>query len=90
MTRTVRSEGEVQAMKPEYVAPLVVLLCSDKVPGSSGSLYEAGTGWFAHTRWQRTRGVDFPLDRDVPGPEAVLKVLQPKILHPLNHWINRT
>ncbi|KAF2099226.1 Fox2 protein [Rhizodiscina lignyota] len=32
MTRTVRPEEEVQAMRPDFVAPLVAVLCSDKCP----------------------------------------------------------
>jgi multifunctional beta-oxidation protein len=73
MTRTVRPESEVQMLKPEYVAPLVAILCSDKAPEPTGNLYEAGSGWFAATRWQRTRGVDFSHKSGVPSPEAVLK-----------------
>lgn len=72
MTRTVRPEEEVQAMKPDFVAPLVAALCSDKPP-ASGQLYEAGTGSFMATRWQRTRGVDFDVDDGVPSVEAVGK-----------------
>jgi hypothetical protein len=74
MTRTVRSEEQVQAMKPDYVAPLIAVLCSDKCPTPTGKLYESGSGWFAETRWQRTRGVDFPHDKGVPSAEAVLEV----------------
>lgn len=74
MTRTVRSEAEVQAMKPDYVAPLVALLCSDHSPTPAGKLYEAGCGHFAATRWQRTRGVDFDFDAEIPSVEAVFKV----------------
>lgn len=73
MTRTVRPESEVQAMKPEYIAPLVAALCSENPP-STGALYEAGCGWFAATRWQRARGVDFPHEKGVPSVEAVAKV----------------
>jgi multifunctional beta-oxidation protein len=76
MTRTVRSEEQVQAMKPEYVAPLIAVLCSDKCPTPTGKLYESGSGWFAETRWQRTRGVDFPHDKGVPSAEAVLEVIR--------------
>jgi multifunctional beta-oxidation protein len=61
-------------MKPEYVAPLVVALCSEKPP-ANGQLYEAGTGWFAATRWQRTRGVDFEHEKGVPSVEDVAKAL---------------
>ena len=73
MTRTVRPEEEVLAMKPEYVAPLVVALCSEKPP-ANGQLYEAGTGWFAATRWQRARGVDFDHSKGVMSVEDVAKV----------------
>ncbi|KAH0555934.1 bifunctional hydroxyacyl-CoA dehydrogenase/enoyl-CoA hydratase fox2, partial [Trichoglossum hirsutum] len=74
MTRTIMPEEMVQAFKPDYVAPLVVLLCSDKVPKPpTGNLYEVGSGWFARTRWQRSGGHGFPVDIKLT-PEAVLKV----------------
>jgi multifunctional beta-oxidation protein len=70
MTRTIMPEEMVQAFRPEYVAPLVVLLCSDKCPDSTGGLFEVGCGWQARTRWQRSGGHGFPVD--VPlTPEAV-------------------
>ncbi|RJE25662.1 Multifunctional beta-oxidation protein [Aspergillus sclerotialis] len=72
MTRSIMPEEMVQAFKPDYVAPLVVLLCSDMVPGSgTKGLYECGSGWFANTRWQRTGGHGFPVDVKLT-PEAVL------------------
>lgn len=55
-------EEMVQAFKPEYIAPLVVALCSDKVPDPTGNLYEVGSGWVGRTRWQRTGGAAFPID----------------------------
>lgn len=73
MTRTVRPEEEVQMLKPEYVAPLVAALCSEKPP-ANGQLYEAGSGYFAATRWQRARGVDFEHAKGVPAVEEVYKV----------------
>lgn len=73
MTRTVWPEEQVQALKPEYVAPLVVALCSENPP-ASGQLYEAGSGWFAATRWQRARGVDFDLEQGVPKVEQIAEV----------------
>lgn len=78
MTRTIMPEDVVQALKPEYVSPLVVALCSDQVPNPTGGLYEAGAGWIAKTRWQRARGVDFPLDRKLIA-EDVLEAF-PKIV----------
>ena len=73
MTRTVWAEDQVGLVKPEYVAPLIAALCSEKPP-ATGQLYEAGSGSFKHTRWQRARGVDFDFNKGVPEVEAVAKV----------------
>jgi multifunctional beta-oxidation protein len=73
MTRTIMPEEMVQAFKPDYVAPMVALLCSDMCPEpSSKGLYECGSGWFSSTRWQRSGGHGFPVDVKLT-PEAVLK-----------------
>ncbi|KAI5308498.1 bifunctional hydroxyacyl-CoA dehydrogenase/enoyl-CoA hydratase fox2, partial [Ascosphaera atra] len=72
MTRTIMPEEVVQALKPDYIAPMVALLCSDKAPEPTKGLYEIGSGWFAQTRWQRTGGHGFPIDV-VLTPEAVLE-----------------
>lgn len=73
MTRSIMPEEMVQAFKPEQVAPLVVALCSDKVPKPpTGGLFEVGSGWHARTRWQRSGGYGFPIDVMLT-PEAVLK-----------------
>ncbi|KAL9112900.1 MAG: hypothetical protein Q9187_007705, partial [Circinaria calcarea] len=73
MTRTIMPEEMVQAFKPDQVAPLVVALCSDKVPKPpTGGLFEVGSGWHARTRWQRSGGHGFPIDIKLT-PEAVLK-----------------
>ena len=71
MTRSIMPEEMVQAFKPEQVAPMVVALCSDKVPDPpTGCLYEIGSGWHARTRWQRSGGHGFPVDVKLT-PEAV-------------------
>ncbi|RDW92079.1 multifunctional beta-oxidation protein [Coleophoma crateriformis] len=73
MTRTIMPEEMVQAFKPDYIAPLVVALCSDKVPKPpTGGLFEVGSGWVGKTRWQRTGGVGFPVDIKLT-PETVAK-----------------
>ncbi|KAL1865426.1 hypothetical protein VTK73DRAFT_5240 [Phialemonium thermophilum] len=73
MTRTILPEELVQAFKPDYIAPVVLALSSDKVPKNpTGGLYEVGSGWAGQTRWQRSGGHGFPVD--VPlTPEEVLK-----------------
>ena len=69
-------EEMVQAFKPDYVAPLVVALCSDKVPDPpTGGLFEVGSGWQARTRWQRSGGHGFPVDVRLT-PEAVTEKWQ--------------
>ena len=66
-------EEMVQAFKPDYVAPLVLLLCSDKLPDPpTGLLFEVGSGWQARTRWQRSGGHGFPVDVKLT-PEAVVE-----------------
>ena len=66
-------EEMVQAFKPEQVAPLVIALCSDKIPKPpTGNLYEVGSGWHARTRWQRSGGHGFPVDVKLT-PEVVAK-----------------
>ena len=73
MTRSIMPEEMVQAFKPEQVAPLVIALCSDRVPKSpTGGLFEVGSGWHARTRWQRSGGHGFPVDVELT-PEAVVK-----------------
>ncbi|CAM1511323.1 Fc.00g088360.m01.CDS01 [Cosmosporella sp. VM-42] len=72
MTATIMPEEMVQAFKPDYIAPLVLALCSDKCPDPTGGLYEVGSGWCGQTRWQRTGGHGFPVDVKLV-PEEVVK-----------------
>ncbi len=56
MTASVFTPEMLEAFKPEYIAPLVVLLASDKSP-VTGQLFETGSGWIGQTRLQRAGGV---------------------------------
>ncbi|EHK21351.1 uncharacterized protein TRIVIDRAFT_70294 [Trichoderma virens Gv29-8] len=72
MTATIMPKEMVDAFKPDYIAPLVLALSSDKCPNPTGGLYEVGSGWVGKTRWQRTGGHGFPVN--VPlVPEEVVK-----------------
>ncbi|MFW2388844.1 MAG: SDR family NAD(P)-dependent oxidoreductase [Polyangiales bacterium] len=57
------------ALKPEYVAPLVAYLCSEE-SDTTGALYEVGGGLYSSLRWERTKGKVFRLGREVT-PEAL-------------------
>ncbi|KAI1017943.1 hypothetical protein LB504_003818 [Fusarium proliferatum] len=73
LTKGVLPEEVVRSRKPEYVAAIVLLLSSDKVPSdASGKIFEAGCGWHAVTRYQRSDGYDFPIDTPLT-PELVLE-----------------
>lgn len=64
-------EEMVRAFQPDQVAPVVVVLSSDKLPNhQTGGLYEVGSGWHARTRWQRSGGRGFPIDVKLT-PETV-------------------
>mmetsp|Transcript_11822 Transcript_11822/g.22678 ORF Transcript_11822/g.22678 Transcript_11822/m.22678 type:complete len:446 (-) Transcript_11822:1064-2401(-) len=58
MTQTVMPQEIVDALKPEFVAPLVGFLCHDSCE-DSGQMFEVGAGWIAKLRWQRTEGAFF-------------------------------
>ncbi|EIW66394.1 hypothetical protein TREMEDRAFT_45825 [Tremella mesenterica DSM 1558] len=70
MTATVWPKDLVDAMKPEFIAPVVGYLASDACD-FSGTLYEVFGGFAAQLRWQRTYGVTFPNDREIK-PESIM------------------
>lgn len=71
MTRSIMPEEMVQAFKPDYVVPVVLIMASDKMPGEpTGRLFESGSGWAGETRWQRSGGAQFPINKQLT-PETV-------------------
>lgn len=58
LTATVLPKEVVDALKPEYVTPTVVLLGHETCP-VNGKLFEVGGGWVSQTRWEQTHGVFF-------------------------------
>ena len=48
----------VDALKPEYVTPLVVKLCAEEC-SETGGLFEVGAGWVSRLRWERSKGAFF-------------------------------
>ena len=61
----------VDAFKPDYIAPIVGYLTSEANEETSGCLFEIMGGWAAQTRWQKTGGYGFPVNRPLT-PEAVI------------------
>lgn len=58
LTATVLPQAVVDALKPEYVTPVVVLLTHESST-TNGRLFEVGGGWVSETRWEQTEGVFF-------------------------------
>ena len=69
MTATIMPPELVAKWKQEYVVPCVAYLASEEVE-ASGDVFEAGGGWMAQVRWQRSPGFFFDLSREF-GPEHV-------------------
>jgi len=58
LTATVLPPAVIEALKPEYITPVVVLLTHESST-VSGKLFEVGGGWVSQTRWEQTQGVFF-------------------------------
>src|SRR4029453_19417688 len=69
LTETVLPKDLIDALRPEYVSPLVAYLCHESC-AETGGLYEVGGGYFAKLRWERTVGKTFSIGRAIE-PEAV-------------------
>ncbi len=71
LTETILPKELTDALKPEYVSPLVAWLCHDDCE-ESGGLFEVGGGYFSKLRWQRAEGQMFRVGRKL-SPEDVRK-----------------
>lgn len=65
MTETVLAQELIDALKPEFVAALVAYLAHEDTE-ATGGLFEAGAGYFAKLRWERTQGVSYDFDKVTP------------------------
>lgn len=59
MTETVMPPELLQALRPEFVAPLVLYLCHESSK-ENGGVFEVGGGWIAKVRQERSLGVYNP------------------------------
>lgn len=62
MLATIMPKEILDQLKPEFVAPLAVFLCSAANEEVNGQLFESGAGFVAALRRQRSRGVVFKTD----------------------------
>src|SRR5262245_52040095 len=64
LTETVMPKELTDALKPEYVSPLVAWLCHEKCT-ETGGLFELGGGFFSKLRWERAAGMTVRLGREM-------------------------
>ncbi|MBZ0239000.1 MAG: SDR family NAD(P)-dependent oxidoreductase, partial [Deltaproteobacteria bacterium] len=64
MTETVMPPNLLEALKVEYVTPLVLRLCHEKNE-DTGGLFEVGGGFMGKLRWERSEGKSFRLGRAI-------------------------
>ena len=58
LTETVMPSAMLEGLKPEFVAPLALFLCSEACT-ETAQLFEVGGGWVSRLRWERSRGAMF-------------------------------
>jgi 3-hydroxyacyl-CoA dehydrogenase/3a,7a,12a-trihydroxy-5b-cholest-24-enoyl-CoA hydratase len=64
MTETVLPANLIEALKPEFVSPLVARLVHESNE-DTGGLFEVGGGFFAKLRWERAAGKTFRVGRAI-------------------------
>lgn len=69
LTETVVPKEMVDALRPEFVMPLVLKLC-DENSRETGGLFEVGAGFVAKLRWERSKGKSFSVT-DGFSPEDI-------------------
>ena len=70
LTETVMPKNFIDALKPDYVSPLVCLLCSDQCP-ATGAIYALGGGFFAKVAILQGPGTFLDTSNGIT-PEAIL------------------
>jgi len=59
LTETIMPKDIVEALKPEFVTPLVVFLSHEKC-SENGRVFEAGAGWYGTVQQYRSKGKVIP------------------------------
>ncbi|MCZ7682619.1 MAG: SDR family NAD(P)-dependent oxidoreductase [Sandaracinaceae bacterium] len=69
LTETVLPKEITDALKPEYVSPLVLWLCHEDCE-ETGGLFEVGGGYFGKLRWERARGKLYRVGRAISAEDV--------------------
>ena len=72
LTETIMDPAMLQALKPQFVDPLVTWLCHDSC-GETGGLFEVGASYVSKLRWERSRGHIFGATRDFDAEDVAAK-----------------
>ena len=70
LTQDVLPPDFADKLKPEFVAPLVLYLCSEQCP-ASGGIYNAGMGHYSRATVVSGPGIWLDKDGQCPEPEAI-------------------
>ncbi|XP_011356578.1 peroxisomal multifunctional enzyme type 2 isoform X1 [Pteropus vampyrus] len=70
LTQSLFPEDILKALKPDYVAPLVLWLCHESCD-ENGGLFEVAGGWIGKLRWERTLGAIVRQRNQPVSPEVV-------------------
>jgi NAD(P)-dependent dehydrogenase (short-subunit alcohol dehydrogenase family)/acyl dehydratase len=75
LTEEVLPPDLFEKLKPEFVAPLVLYLCSEQCP-VTGRVYNAGMGYFNRVAVVTGQGATLGDEKGVPSPETVAKAMK--------------
>ncbi len=69
LTETVLPKEITDALRPEYVSPLVLWLCHEDCD-ETGGLFEVGGGYFGKLRWERAAGKTYRVGRAISAEDV--------------------
>jgi len=75
LTAQVMPEKLIEALKPEFVAPLVAYLCSEECQ-ETGFIYSVGGGYFSRVAYFEGEGVYLGSDKDISIEDVQSKMAQ--------------
>ncbi len=70
MTETIMPPEVLKHLTPEFISPVVGVLCAPNGPDVTGRVFELGAGFVSELRWQRAKGANFKPDESFT-PSAV-------------------